>query len=158
MAELEFADGRPEEALRLVSEALEIGLRGKAAADIAADQANAAAYRIALGDITGARASAREALRWARQAGAELFVPISLGHLALLSGLSGDARRAAQLLGYVDARYQELGTEREPTEQWSYDTLMATLRETLSEDEIAKLAAEGAAWPEDHAVEAALGV
>jgi hypothetical protein len=35
---------------------------------------------------------------------------------------------------------------------------MAALREALSEDEIEKLAAEGAAWSEDRAVEEALKV
>jgi hypothetical protein len=35
---------------------------------------------------------------------------------------------------------------------------MGALRETLSEDEIAQLAADGAAWSEDQAVEEALKV
>jgi hypothetical protein len=35
---------------------------------------------------------------------------------------------------------------------------MAALRETLSTDQIAQLAAEGAAWSEDRAVEEALTV
>ena len=48
--------------------------------------------------------------------------------------------------------------QREPTEQWGYDKLMAALRETLSEDKIATLGAEGAAWSEDQAVEEALKV
>jgi hypothetical protein len=73
-------------------------------------------------------------------------------------GLGGDARRGAQLLGHVDAQYTALGTQREATEQWGYDKLMATLREQLSEDEIAQLAADGAAWSEDRAVEEALKV
>jgi hypothetical protein len=35
---------------------------------------------------------------------------------------------------------------------------MTALRETLSEDEIARLAADGAAWSEDQAVAEALAV
>ena len=62
------------------------------------------------------------------------------------------------MLGYVDAQYAALGTQREPTEQWGYGKLMPALRETLSEDEIATLGAEGAAWSEDQAVEEALKV
>ena len=79
------------------------------------------------------------------------------GH-GLIAVLGGGARRGARLLGYVDAQYMALGLQREPTEQWGYDKLMAASRETLSEDEIATLGAEGAAWSEDQAVEEALKV
>jgi hypothetical protein len=58
------------------------------------------------------------------------------------------------LLGYVDAQYAALGMQREPTERWGYDKLIAALRETLSSDQIAQLAVDGAAWSEDQAVEA----
>jgi predicted ATPase len=158
MAELEFADGHPEQALRAVSEALEIHVRGKNAAHIATDYVNSAAYRIALGDLTGARDSAREGLRVARQARIEFDSAVALQHLAVLAGLRGDARRGAQLLGYVDAQYAALGLQREPTEQWGHDKLMAALRAALSADEIATLGAEGAAWSEDQAVQEALKV
>jgi predicted ATPase/class 3 adenylate cyclase len=156
LAELEFADGHPEQALRAVSEALEIHLHGKNAAYIASGHTNSAAYRIALGDLSAARDSAREGLRLARQVRREPSIAIALQHLALLAGLGGDAQRGAQLLGYVDAQYSALGAQREPTEQWGYDKLMTALRETLSADEIARLAADGAAWSEDQAVEEAL--
>jgi hypothetical protein len=157
-AELEFIEGHPEQALSASSEAFEIEVRGKNVTYIATDYTNIAAYRIALGDLTGARDSAREGLRMARQARVEPVIAITLQHFALLAGLSGDARAGAQLLGYVDAQYTTLGMQREPTEQWSYDKLVATLRETLGADEIAQLAAEGAAWSEDQAVEEALKV
>jgi predicted ATPase len=158
LAELEFADGHPEQALHAASEALEIYLRGKNATSIAAGHTNSAAYRIALGDLSGARESAREGLRLARQARNEQLIAIVLQHLALLAGLGGDTRRGAELLGYVDAQYAALGMQREPTEHWGYDKLMAALRETLSADEIATLAADGAAWSEEQAVEEALKV
>lgn len=156
IAELEFGDGRPEQALRAHGEALAISLRGKNAASIATRYVNGAAYRLALGDRAGARDCAREGLRFARQQRAEMLIAIALQHLALCAGLGGDARHAAQLLGYVDARYTELGFKRERTEQWGYDTLLVALRETLSDDEIAQLSAEGAAWSEDRAVQEAL--
>ncbi|HEY1655166.1 MAG TPA: hypothetical protein VGF86_08650 [Candidatus Tumulicola sp.] len=41
-------------------------------------------------------------------------------------------------------------------EQQSYDKLMVTLSESFTEAEIAQLAAEGATWSEDQAVEEAL--
>ena len=55
-------------------------------------------------------------------------------------------------------QFKELGNERESTEKWGYEKLMAALREQLSEAEIEKLAAEGAAWSEDRAVDEALKV
>jgi predicted ATPase len=158
LGELEFADGHPEQALQAASEALEIELRGKNASSIGTAHTNSAAYRLALGDLTGAGESACEGLRVARQARHESLIAVALQHLALLSGLGGDARRGAQLLGYVDAQYTALGMQREPTEQQGYDKLMTALRETLSADEIAQLAADGAAWSEDQAVEEALKV
>jgi tetratricopeptide (TPR) repeat protein len=155
LAELEFADGHPELALQAASESLEINVHGKNAVSIATSHNNCAAYRIALGDLSAARDSARQGLRVARQARDEQTIPIALQHFALLAALGGDARRGAQLLGYVDAQYTALGMQREPTEQWGYDKLMAALRETLSEDAFAQLATEGAAWSEDQAVEEA---
>jgi predicted ATPase len=157
LGEMEFADGNPEQALRFVSESLE-HLRGRHAANIAIGHNNGAAYRIALNEVSDARESAREALRIARHARSEQSIPISLQHLALLAALGGEEGRAAQLLGYVNAQYQQLGMKREPTEQWGYDKLVVRLRDTLSEDEIAQLAAAGVAWSEDQAVEEALKV
>ncbi|MBV8148255.1 MAG: hypothetical protein JO092_04110 [Candidatus Eremiobacteraeota bacterium] len=60
--------------------------------------------------------------------------------------------------GQSDGQYTALRMQREPMEQWGYDKLMTGLRETLSADEIAQLAAEGAARSEDQAVEEALQV
>ena len=158
MAELEFADDRPEQALHAASEALAIWSRGKSVTYISGAHANIAAYRIALDDLAGAREAAREGLRVARQARYEPIIAIALQHLAVLATLHGDARRGAQMLGYIDAQFAVLGIQREPTERLGYDKLMATLRETLTEDEIAQLSVEGAVWSEDRAVEEALKV
>jgi tetratricopeptide (TPR) repeat protein len=155
VAELEFRDGHPEEALRAVSESLEIDVRGKNSEAIAVDYSNGAAYRLAFDDLAGAREWAREGLRVARGARIELCIASALQHLALLSALTGDKVRVAQLLGYTDGRFTELGIKREYTEQWGYDKLLAILRETLTEDEIARLMAEGATWSEDRAAEEA---
>jgi hypothetical protein len=123
---------------------------------IAREHNNSAAYRIALDDFTGARESGREGLCFALRARGELQIATALQHIALLAGLGGEPWLGARLLGYVNAQFATLGYAREPTEQWSYDKLMDALRETLSADEIARLAADGAAWSEDQAVEGAL--
>jgi len=157
LAELEFADGHPEQALRSVSEALEMDpRRGVDALNMSVYRNNSAAYRTALGDIDGALALARDGLTFARQAQDALNVAIALQHLALLMALLGQEQSAARFLGYADVQLKELGATRETTERWGYEKLMTTLREHLSDAEIRKLAAEGATWSEDQAVEEAL--
>jgi len=158
LAELEFGDGQVEQALRLAGEALEIQSRGKNATSLAICYLNIAAYRIASGDVDGAREAAHGGLRWARQAQYAQGIAIALQHIALLLALRGEVSNAAQLVGYVNVQYRELGIEREATEKWGYEKLMTALREQLSDAEIEKLAAEGAPWSEDRALEEALKV
>src|ERR1700694_361748 len=95
---------------------------------------------------------------WARKGQYTLGFAVALQHLALLAALYGQAHTAARLSGYVDAQFEHLGSDREPTEKSEQDKLIASLREQLSDTEIEKLAAEGAAWLEDQAVEEALTV
>jgi predicted ATPase/transcriptional regulator with XRE-family HTH domain len=154
MAELEFAAGDAKEALRLANEALGLASLERDLRYKATWHNNTAVYRIALGDVAGAGGSAREALRLARRIHHEMYITIALQHLALVAALCGDPRYAARLLGYADARYGQLGLKRERTEQWSYERLLTALRESLSEDEIARLAGEGGTWSEDQAVTA----
>jgi len=157
LAELEFADGHPEQALRSVREAQEALSRpGGDTISLAIYCSNSAAYRIALGDIDEAHTSARKGLSLARQAQAASLIAIALQHFALIMALQGQLQSAARLLGYADVRLKELGVTREPTEKWGYDKLIAALHEGLGEAEIEKLAAEGAGWSEDQAVEEAL--
>lgn len=157
MAELEFARGNAQQSLQLIDEALDLTSSGKSPAMRSAWYGNGAAYRIALGDLAGARASAQQGLHLGGQQGGEL-APWTLQHLALLAALAGDSRRAATLLGYVNVLYGKLAMQREPTEQWSYEKLLAALHETLGDEQIATLGAEGAAWPEDRAISEALAV
>ena len=65
--------------------------------NIALSDANIAGYRIATGDLVGAVQSAREGLRFAREAQSALYAAIALQHLALASALSGDVKRWAQM-------------------------------------------------------------
>lgn len=158
LAELEFADGQVDQALRLADESLEMRVLGKNALSLATGYHNKAAYCIAVGNLDGASKAAREGLRWAQQAQSGLSIAVCIQHLALLGMLRGEGRNAAHLIGYVNLQYKKLGSEREYTEKWSYEKLMAALREHLSEPEIEKLAAEGAVWSEDQAAEEALKV
>jgi hypothetical protein len=77
-------------------------------------------------------------------------------------GLTGlrpsDARaeHAARLVGFIDERFRVLSYEREYTERWCLEKIMAAIRERLTQPEIDRLAAEGASWPEDRAIELAM--
>jgi predicted ATPase len=157
-AEMEFACGNFEQAARANNEALAIDEYGQYPINVATGRTNGAAYLLALGDVAAARDFAREGLHVARRVGFEQAIVVALQHLALLSAMGGASERAARLLGYVDAQYVILGMQREYTETWGYDRLMAALHETLDTNDVARLAAEGAAWSEDQAVEQALAV
>ncbi|MBV8163215.1 MAG: adenylate/guanylate cyclase domain-containing protein [Candidatus Eremiobacteraeota bacterium] len=157
LAELEFADGHREAAFSAASEALAIQQRrGVDSIQLAICNINGAAYHFAVGDPDGARASAREGLRVARQVESAVCIETALQHLALGMALERQPHDAARLLGYVNAVLRATGIGRESTEKWGYDRLMSVLRAQLSDIEIEKLAAEGAAWSEDQAVEEAL--
>ena len=156
--ELEFADGHPERAVRLVTESLAITSRGKEVANLAIDHNNRAAYCIALGRLDEARVSARDGLRWAQGEDNVWNTSVALQHLALLAALDGEPESAARIVGYVNAQYNRLGLEREATEKWAYDRLQAALGERLTPAQVADLSAEGGTWSEDQVVGAALTV
>ncbi|MBV8164767.1 MAG: tetratricopeptide repeat protein [Candidatus Eremiobacteraeota bacterium] len=158
LAELEFQQGQPDEAARLANEALEILQQGKNTTNLAAAYVNLAAYCVARGDVERAGQSARRGLQFAREMQDSLGLAVAIQHLALIAALRNRSTKAAQSLGYVEAQFKALEFQREPTEQWGHDKLMAALREKLSDAEIEKNAAEGAAWSEDQAVEEALKV
>jgi predicted ATPase/tetratricopeptide (TPR) repeat protein len=165
IAEVEFRDGDATAALRMASEAQDAlrALNDQKRTAITLD--NMAAYLVASAQYDEARAYAREALVLSRDAQAEVWLAFAMQHLAAVAALkpinnSGDYRanreRAARLIGYVDARIAALEHRREYTEQQEHDAMLAALRDTLGQDDFAKLMREGSAWSEDQAVEAAL--
>jgi predicted ATPase/class 3 adenylate cyclase len=157
MAELEFYMGHPDRALEL-TRAVEGEPRGpRMKRYIFFALQNGAAYRLALGDIAGARAAALDALQLARGTSSH-YVMINIHHLATVAACSGDPRLGARLRGYADAWYRSEGYEREPTEERMDELLARALNEKLSAHEIEAFAAEGARLSEDQAVAEALTV
>jgi predicted ATPase/class 3 adenylate cyclase len=157
LGELEFHEGHAQEALKAATDALVLR-RGIDKDAIATARCNSAAYQLALNDLTGAHASAREALRIAREVQNAYTLAIALQHFASLAALQRKSQSAAQLLGYVNLQYKELGATREPTEKWCYDMTMTALREQTGDAGFEKLSTEGAGWSEDRAVEEALKI
>ncbi|HLJ83936.1 MAG TPA: adenylate/guanylate cyclase domain-containing protein [Candidatus Eremiobacteraceae bacterium] len=149
---LEFIDGRFTEALTLMEEVLQMsgGIKDEAIGHL-----NVTVCRVAVGDIDGARAAARKALRLSRKTESPFLTAIGLQNVGLVGALGEQERLAARLIGYVNVQYRALGLQRESIEKWGHDKLMAALRRRLSDAEIESLAAEGASWSEDRATEAA---
>ena len=158
LGEIEFKEGRPAEAVRLASESLELHRNGKDRHNTTLACTNLGIYRIALGDIEGAREAARQGLSLAREIRSPMFAVITTQHLALAAALEGQIDRAARLRGYVDAQFEAQGIQREITERWGYERLMAVLREHLSDSQLEACAAEGLSWSDDRAAEEAMKI
>jgi predicted ATPase/DNA-binding XRE family transcriptional regulator len=164
LAETEFVAGDVDASLRLVRDAL-IVLRAlhdfKTATNVLR---NEAVYLVSLRRYDEARASARDAIAAALDMQFSVDLALALQHLAAIGALRPDTdaqeleerRRAARILGYVDARIAVLEALREFTEQSEYDRTIRALGEVLGADELSRRMAEGSTWSEDHAVAEAM--
>jgi hypothetical protein len=116
----------------------------------ATQAANLAVYLFSLGKSDEARTAALDAIRL----GSGSFVAVPLQHIAAIIAPT-DARRAARLLGYVDAVFASTAFTRQHSERFTYDALMASLNTQLSEDALAECMREGASMSERLAVQQA---
>jgi len=110
-----------------------------------------------------ARDYAVEALRRARAIGTALGAFWAMQHLAAAAVFGSSAsdhrselRRAAGILGFVDAATARRGMPRYATEQHEYDAVLSVLRKALGEDEVERLMVAGKAWSEKPALAEAL--
>jgi predicted ATPase/class 3 adenylate cyclase len=166
LAEAEFQSGNIAAALELAREALRVLRAFHSTWNIALVLHNEAAYLVALRRFDEARTSAREALAAARDTQYSVALPFALQHLAAIAALRAstgapiieDRRRAARILGYVDARLAALEALREYTEQQEYDAMLLALRKAIGEDDLLKLMTEGSTWSEDQAVADAMSI
>ncbi len=164
LAEVEFRHGNADAALPLAREALSL-FRAFGSTHIATiAEFNIAAYLVALHRYGEARTASRNAMTAAKDAQFSAGVVWTLHHLAAIAALRPsanlpvieDRRRAARILGYVDARLAALEALREYTEQQEYDAMITTLRDALDENELTKLMQEGSTLSEDQAVAEAM--
>jgi predicted ATPase/class 3 adenylate cyclase len=117
-----------------------------------------AAAAFADGDIETARADAREALSYGRRRGSGRFVGASVGLLAGVAAVRGDATQAALLFGASEAQYVAIGRSRMLQEQFVFDRTLALLKEALDASELASLRERGRAMTVEQAVESALAL
>jgi predicted ATPase/class 3 adenylate cyclase len=158
LAELAFAEGDVDKAIGTNDEALALRLKSKNPDGIANTFCNLTAYWLARNDRDKIRDYGRQAIYWGREAQAHLLIAYALQHMAVVGAREGRTQNAARLLGYVEEMIRKSEFAREPTEKWSYEKLMAALREQLKAEEIASLATEGSTWTEDQAVAEALKI
>jgi predicted ATPase len=162
LAEAEYRCGDAEAAVRYASEALAGSRKRNSALGCAIHLCNMAAYLVSLGRFDEAGVCGLEALGLSRDFRIDVVSAVILQHLAAAAALRTngapfDRARAAQLLGYVDARFHSLGAVREYTEIREYGVLTAALLATFGEDQLASLMDDGRNWPDDVAdVEARL--
>ena len=157
LAEAEHGRGNTQRAVEIVYEILPALRSGKDKALLEIKLTNLAGYLVAMDDLPGAGAVAREAIGiYATQEPDRVMIALGIEHLALVSALGGDLLRAARTEGYVDALLRRKGAEREPTETTTYNRLMAQLGEALAPDELERLLAEGAALTPESAIALAL--
>ena len=160
---MEFRDGNASEALRHANQALAVRALGDRRY-VAHALSNIATYLTALRRFDEALATARDALTYACDAQYSGGLVWSLQHLAAIGALRPSAdtlvienrRRAARILGYVDARVVALEASRQYTEQQEYDAMIPALHDALGDDELATFMTEGASWSEDQAVAEAM--
>jgi tetratricopeptide (TPR) repeat protein len=151
LAEVEQARGNIGRAVALAQQLRALTRNEPLARDI--NELNLAGYLLQLGDTESAREPAGRALAlFAEREPGGALETIAVGHAALIAALVGAVRHAAQLLGYVDRMYDELGIFREPNEEQVHSRLRSIIATTLTDAERAAAVAEGATWDHRRAV------
>ncbi len=167
LAHTEFRAGNVELALRHATDAF--ARCGdfddpSAAMDLRTEMAK---YLVDLARYDEAEQRARETLSFARERHEDVLAAFALLHLAAIVLLRplGETERAAdvrsqagRILGFSDARIAKMGSVLRVDERPMYDRALIALREAVGADMAARLVAEGAAMPEEQAVEEALGL
>jgi predicted ATPase/class 3 adenylate cyclase len=156
MADLEFRAGNVRHALGFVTDAIEYFQSRRNVIREANARANAAAYRIALGEIDEAEQEARASLVLCEHLQSAQMTAVAIEHLAIVAAERGELRHAARLSGYIDAWYGRESLEREWTEQQGYERLMTALRANLPEEELRRYTTEGMTLSEEDAIAEAI--
>ena len=157
LAEVEHARGDTKRALALANEIVPGARRSPDKILMAYALANLAGYLIAGDDPRAAVQAARETIEIIAPTEPDhAYISIAIEHIALALTLSGKTHRAATLEGYCEAAFERGRYAREWTERKTHDRLSALLASAIAPEELARLAAEGAALTPAQAIALAL--
>jgi predicted ATPase/transcriptional regulator with XRE-family HTH domain len=159
LCRVEFSVGNGELALRHITEA-QARFRAINHARGVAESLTLMAHKfLLLARYDEAQTSTREALALARECHLDFLAGEALETLAAIAALRSHDRarvaackRAAMILGFVNARLRATNSLRTSEDQEQYDRTHATLQDALGAGAVANLMAEGAAMTEDQAV------
>jgi predicted ATPase len=156
IAHLDFIEGDVARAIERAEEAVGEARRQNVKSWLCELCSNLVGYLLVFDRIEQARAVGREGLVLARALERQDTSIEFLERLALAAALGGTVESAARLLGFTDAWYTASGAARDEAVAGDCDRLKRRLGESLSQDRIDTLMAEGAGWSPDDAAKAAL--
>jgi ATP/maltotriose-dependent transcriptional regulator MalT len=107
---------------------------------------------IASGHLPQAQAWLARSLDARYEGGEPLWIAMTFDRLATLAAGNGQAERALRLAGAGDRLYAKFGARRVPAERQNLERWVAPLRETLGQQTIDDLWAEGSALDLDQAI------
>jgi predicted ATPase/DNA-binding XRE family transcriptional regulator len=160
-SEIEFASGNSALAFDLGTRALEMYKTNSlgSASELGA-RINLINYALDCGNLDEAERSGKLVLARIRSdrdthpRADELIDALTIQHLAAVAAQRRQSHLAATLLGFIDATYRRAGITSVPEiDRRSYNTLVGSLSESLSDGELATLRAEGEALDFETAAE-----
>jgi diguanylate cyclase (GGDEF)-like protein len=160
LSELEFEAARFSDAALYGAQAVRAAEASGAARFITLTKANLAHYAFAVEDWAAGKREALQAIRLADLDRDQYSLTIAMHALASLDAGTGDALRAARLMGFCEARFGALHAPRQEgsCEESIFLRMRAASIEALGADAFDKAMAQGGAlWPEEAMREALAG-
>jgi tetratricopeptide (TPR) repeat protein len=157
-ARVEQLDGRLARAIELCREAHSIPQLTQDRPGEVPAKYGLAAYLLLSGEVDEAEFHARSLLKLSREELLPHGIPAALQVFAGVATQRGEREAATRLLGYAEARFPELPIPPDMNVDVDPEWFIRPLRIHFGDTRLAQLMAEGAAWSEDQAVEAALKV
>jgi predicted ATPase/class 3 adenylate cyclase len=155
---LELIDGNALEAKGCLTDALAILSGKKNARDLTLVYGNLSITHLRLEDVSAAREAARAEMRYALDLQDDRCVAEAALHIASLAATCGDLCEAARLSGYARHGFESLGLGYYLATLPVAVALEKSLRTRLRPSDLDRCMAEGAAWSQRQAIDAAMKV
>ena len=156
-AEVQFAEGRLDEAIAGAREVVALARAARRTGLLGHALCNLAGYLIAQGQMEAASAALREGLPLAEESELDtVLIAGGMQHLATIAARQQRFERAAQFIGYAHAFFSAEFAGRSPAKLMIEAGILEQLHAALPEERLAELMQAGARWSEDEAMAAAL--